>query len=922
VVAELPGEITPRADADGADVLLATKLYVPAARPDVLSRQRLTAALDEGLARGLLLVCAPAGFGKTSLLAEWARRDRQRVGWLSLDAGDNDPARFWRHVLAALRQVRPEVAERVVPLLGPPAPSSFESLLTALVNELVATPADTVLVLDDYHLIDALAVHASLEFLVEHRPPNLALVVASRADPPLPLARLRARGELAELRAAELRFTPDEAAAVLRSAVGPELPDAAVRALLARTEGWAAGLQLAGLSLRGHTDVAGFVASFSGGHRYVLDYLAEEVLDGQPDEVRGFLLETSVLDRLSGPLCDAVTGRTGSQRLLERVERANLFLVALDEVRGWWRYHHLFADLLQARLRQERPERLPELHRGAAAWYERHGLPDDARRHALAAGDALHAARVVEQHVDELILRGEAATIGRWLATLPAELTSVRPRVCLAQTFAAVAGGDLEAAETALDAAERAFANAPDEAFEPTVGTAGSLLTNVRATIALERAVVAHLRGDAEDTARFASLALAAVGEGEAMLGSIAQWHLAVAEWLRGRLPEAERAFASSLRRWRAAGEADLVAWGSHHLGQVQLARAELDAALETYRQALDVTDAPGGRRLPASGVAYVGMAQVAYERNELDAARAHVVEGITRCRQYAYTQPLASGLATLAWIRFADGDRSGALDAIAEAERIAPGAEVTSLLNPVPAQRARLLLAHGDVDGATRWLRQRGVGVDDVVDYQREREYLVLARVLLAGDRPEDAAGLLDRLHHAATTGGRTGSEIEIQALRALALAAGGQEPAAVAALVEALNLAHPQRYIRVFADEGRPMRAVLGRLVAAQRAAEGPARDIPLSYLGRLIRAVEAEAAGMPPATAAVPGLIEALTTREVEVLRLLAAGRPNQQIARELVVAPSTVKKHVTHILEKLGAANRTEATDRARQLGLLS
>ena len=922
MVAERPGETTPRADADGADVLLATKLYVPGPRPELVPRQRLVAGLDEVLTRGLLLVSAPAGFGKTSLLAEWARGAGRRVGWLSLDVGDNDPARFWRHVLAALGQVRPEVAERVLPLLGPPSPSSFEGLLTALVNELAAAPAETVIVLDDYHVIDAVAVHASLEFLVEHRPPGLALAVASRADPPLPLARLRARGQLLEIRAAELRFTPDEAAAVLRQAVGPGLPDASVMPLLERTEGWAAGLQLAGLSLRGHADAAGFVASFSGGHRYVLDYLAEEVLDRQPDEVRRFLLETSVLERLSGALCDAVTGRTDSQRMLELVERANLFLVALDEVRGWWRYHHLFADLLQARLRQEQPHRLPELHRGAAAWYERHGFADEARRHALAAGDAVHAARVVEQHVDELILRGEAATIARWLAALPIELTSTRARLCLARTFAAVAGGDPDTAEQSLDAAQRAFAPEADEAFEPSVGAAASLLTNVPATILLERAVVAHLRGDAENTARLASQALAAARESEAMLRSIARWHLAVAEWLRGRLPEAERAFTSSVRSWRAAGEATLTVWGIHHLGQVQRVQAKLDAALDTYRQALEATDAPGPRHLPASGVAYVGMAQVAYERNELEAARAHVVEGIARCRQYAHTQALAIGLATLAWIRHADGDPAGALDAVAEAERIAPGSEVTSLLNPVPAERARLLLANGDVAGAVRWIRQRGLGVDDTVDYQREREYLVLARVLLARNRPDDAVGLLDRLHRAASIGRRTGSEIEIQALRALALAARADEQAAVTTLVEALTLAYPQRYIRVFADEGEPMRALLGRLVAAQRSIDGPARGIPLDYLRMLIRAVEADPAGHPPAVSAVPGLIEALTVREVEVLRLLATGRQNQQIARELVVAPSTVKKHITHIFEKLGATNRTEATDRARQLGLLS
>jgi LuxR family transcriptional regulator, maltose regulon positive regulatory protein len=400
-----------RVDAAGADGLLATKLYVPRLQAGFVPRGRLVSWVGEGLARGLLLICAPAGFGKTSLLADWARGGQSPVAWLSLDTGDNDPVRFWRHVVAALDRVEPGVAGRLLPLLGPPAPRSFDGLITALINELDAQPGESevALVLDDYHLIEAQPVHGSLAFLLEHRPPRLQLVLASRADPPLPLARLRARGQLAELRAAELRFTRQEAAAVLREAADPDLPlpEAAVAALAARTEGWVAGLQLAGLSLRGQPDVAGFVESFSGSHRYVLDFLTEEVLDRQPDEVRAFLLGTSVLDRLSGELCDAVTGRTGSQRLLEQVERSNLFLIPLDEVRGWWRYHHLFADLLQARLREEQPGQVARLHRNAAAWYERQGLADDAIRHALAGGEMIWAARLMERHFDELFyLRG------------------------------------------------------------------------------------------------------------------------------------------------------------------------------------------------------------------------------------------------------------------------------------------------------------------------------------------------------------------------------------------------------------------------------------------------------------------------------------------------------------------------------------
>src|SRR6266704_2464409 len=422
-VAEPPAAAGPGTAAAERDVLLATKLHVPRPRPGFVPRPRLVEALGEGLARRLILVSAPAGSGKTALLADWAPAGGRPVAWLSLDAGDNDPVRFWRHTVAALDRARPGIGERVGSLLGPPAPASFEGLVTALVNDLAARPGDgeVLLVLDDYHLIDSQPVHTSLMFLLEHLPPGLRLVLASRADPPLPLARLRARGQLAELRADDLRFSADEAASLLREAIGADLPGEAAAALAVRTEGWAAGLQLAGLSLRGHADAAGFAAAFGGSHRFVLDYLADEVLVGQPGPVRAFLLETSVLERLTGELCDAVTGRAGSQAMLADIERAGLFLVPLDEVRGWWRYHHLFADLLRARLAAEQPGRVQALHRAAAAWCEEHDLADDAVRHALAAGDDAWAARLVERNVETLLGRSEGETLRRWLAALPAE---------------------------------------------------------------------------------------------------------------------------------------------------------------------------------------------------------------------------------------------------------------------------------------------------------------------------------------------------------------------------------------------------------------------------------------------------------------------------------------------------------------------
>jgi LuxR family transcriptional regulator, maltose regulon positive regulatory protein len=900
------------------DVLLATKLYQPGPRPGQVPRPRLLARLDEARAGGLVSVCAPAGYGKTVLLADWARRGGYPVAWLSLDAGDNDPARFWRHAVAALDRARPGTGERLAPVIGPPAPSSFQGLVTALINELAAEEA--LLVLDDYHLIESPQVHRSITFLAEHRPAGLCVALASRSDPPLPLARLRARGQLTEIRAGELRFTPAEAGELLQHAASA-LPDALVAALAARTEGWAAGLQLAALSLRGQDDAAAFVAAFTGSHRYVLDYLAEEVLEAQDQQLRAFLLETSVLERLSGPLCDAVTGREGSQALLEQAERAGLFLIPMDEVRGWWRYHHLFADLLRARLQEEQPGRVLKLHRNAAASYAGFGLADDAIGHAVAAAETAWAARIIEQHFDVVYnIRGEAATIRRWLSVLPDEVVRSRPRLLLAQAIMAATSGYLHVVEPLLDAVECAPPGWADEPFEPTAGVAASFLINVPALTTLLRGYLAQRWGDAEATAAFAAQALAESKPEERLLSATAHGFLAVAEWLRGRLTEAERAIASSVTGWREAGHLTTTAWRWYELVLIRRAQGRLDAAVLTCQRALDSL-VTSGRPLPAAGPSHVGLAEIAYQRDDLDGALRHATEGIALCRQFVHTTPLANGLAALAMIRQATGDPAGALEAITEAEQASPGPP--GMLNPVPAQRARLLLAQSDVAGAARFPLENGLGPDDEPDFAREPGHLALARILLAQDRPGQALALLDRLHATARAQDRTGSLIEIGALRALALAAAGDEPAAVTALAGALKLAYPQGYVRVFADEGAPMAALLARLIAAQRSG-GEAAEVPLGSLARLQRALGgqdiAPGAGRGD-VATLPGLVEQLTSRELEVLEMLAAGKSNQAIAGQLVVTLDTVKKHVSHVLGKLGAANRTEAVARARELSLI-
>jgi LuxR family transcriptional regulator, maltose regulon positive regulatory protein len=905
------------------DALLATKLHPPSLRPGFVPRPRLVERLGEGLASALTLVCAAAGFGKTALLADWARRSPAPVAWLSLDAGDNDPARFWRYAAAALARLRPAVGERLTVLLEPPG-WSVEAVVTALVNELAAEPDPVVLVLDDYHLIETPAVHDSVGLLVDRLPSGLRLVIAGRADPPLALARLRARGQLTELRATDLRFTPEEAAAFLGEAWRLDLPSGTVAALTARTEGWAAGLQLAALSLQGRPDPETFVRDFTGTHRFVLDYLSIEVLERQPHRVRAFLLQTSILDRLSGPLCDAVTGGADGQRLLAEVEAANLFLVRLDEGGRWFRYHQLFAELLQARLRQDDPGQERELHRRAAGWCQANGLIDEAVRHAIGAGELEWATRLAEQHVEELVLgRGEQVTIDRWLSALPAEVVRSRPRLWLVRSMSALVAGRLDEAELLLDLAEDAPGDR-HERHDPSVGRSASIMANVAAATAVLRAQVALVRGDAAAERTYAGQAAAHLTADDRVLGTFPAYHLAIADWLDGRVDEAEPGLAAVLADRLAIGEPYLASWAAYDLGQVQRAQGRLRAALRTHRRALELLAATAKPPRAVVGTALVGLAEVELQRGQLAEALDHATEGVGLCRHQINRAPLASGLATLAWLRQLTGDPAGSLEAIAEAEQAVPNREVAAVLNPAIPARGRLLLAHGDLAGAQRWVEERGLTEEDEPAYPREPEHLVLARLLLANGAGDRALRLLGRLAVAARAQGRTGSLIEIAALQALARQASGDHDEASAALGQALGLGWPEGYVRVFADEGTPMAGLLRRLVASRRRGQPPTGPaVPLDYLGRILRASAPTGERPPPPgepAAAVAGLVEPLTDRELEVLRLLATGRRNQQIADELVVSAETVKKHLAHIYQKLGASNRTQAIANARGLGL--
>ena len=901
--------------ASGRRAVLSTKLHVPRPPPSFVGRSRLDERLDAAGPRGVVLVCAPAGCGKSVLVAEWCRRRGSPVAWLSLDLEDNDPIRFWRHVAASLDRsgcTASSLQVDVDRLIRRSSDPPLDAIAAAVVNGIDSASEDVVLVLDDYHVIDDRDVHAGVRGLLERAPDQLRTIVISRADPPLLLARRRASGELTEIRAADLQFGDAEAAALLERATGGPLDEHTVAALTDRTEGWAVGLQLAALSLAGRDDVPAFLATFSGSHRFVLDYLTEEVLDRQPARLREFLLATSVLQRLSGPLCDAITGGTDGQELLQACERANLFLVPLDDDRRWWRYHHLFADLLRLELERRFPGRASELHRRAATWHEDHGLVDEAIGHAMAAGDSDRSLRLIERYADELLFRREEATLRRHMADLPAGATR---RVLVAHARTAAYAGRLSEADRLLDAAAETAGEA-DATFEPSVDRHASPLAVLDPTTTLVHAFVAHLRGDATAASELAGRVLAEVDDAGSTVGLIARWYSAVSPWVHGAVTQAEPALQADVDRWHSVGDLGRGALSSHYLGRVQRARGDLDAAIETYRRLLAMAD--DDEPEPPTAVAYVGLAEIAYRRGEIEAARRQVTRGIALGRQLVYSQVLSTGLATLAWIRRADGDLEGSAETMDEAVEVGPDPDVIDLLDPVPAQRAQLLLAAGDDGPARAWVARRGVELDDAPRHALEPAHLLLARLEIHRGRGPQVVPLLDRLLGAATEDARTGSVIEIELLRALALAT-DDPPAATSALVRSVALAIPQRGLRLFVDEGAPMAALLRDALATSSSA-----DLTPSVLGHiagLIRAIDrrpddAETGEHPSQPLVVP-----LTDRELQVLRQLATGRTNREIADELYVSLNTVKKHITHILEKLGSTNRTAAVDRARTLGLL-
>lgn len=894
----------------GVGPLLSTKVHVPRRRRGLVARPRLSERLSRGEA-ALTLVSAPAGFGKTTLLTEWLTADGRATAWLSLDERDDDPVVFWTYVLAALRAAAPGAGAGATAVLQG-ARASIDEVLGTLVNELDEVPDDVVLVLDDYHVVSSPEVHGQLTFLLERLPPHVHLVIATRSDPVLPLARLRARGQLVEVRAADLRFTADEAAVYLTEAMGLALTAEHVAALGARTEGWIAALQLAALSMQGRDDVAGFIAGFAGDDRFIVDYLVEEVLQRQSDDVRTFLLQTSILSRLSGALCDAVTGSDDGRDVLEALERANLFLVPLDDRRHWYRFHHLFADVLQARLRDERPETVAVLHRRAAAWFERDGDRSEAIEHALAAGDHQHAADLLERAIPALAQGRQEVTLRRWMESLPVELFRSRPVLGVGYAGALMSTGELNGVEPLLRDAERWLEDPASAADAPVADQ--DALRRLPGQLAMHRAGYALASGDVAAGMGHARRAidLAAPDDHLARGGPAAI--LGLAYWTTGDLAAAHGWYAQGMACLDAGGYSSDVVGGAVTLADIRIAQGRLREAMGTYQRGLARAEA-AVPPLRGSADMHVGMSRLSLERNDLEAARHH----LDRSQDLGTRADLPKNphRRRLAMARLAelDGDLGAALDLLDEAERLYDG-DFSPDVRPVSAVRARLWLADGRLADAVDWVRDRGLSADDDLSYVREYEHTTLVRVLLARYAADhapsllrEATSLLERLLLAAEAGGRTGSVVELQVLTALARRIGGDVRGAVDSLERALDLAEPEGHVRVFLDEGAAMAELL-QAVAERGSARASA-----------LRLLDAGPDGHDGA-AGQHGLVDPLSVRELEVLRLLGSDLDGPTIARQLFVSLNTLRTHTRNVYAKLGVNSRRAAVRRAADLDLLA
>jgi LuxR family maltose regulon positive regulatory protein len=887
--------------------LLQTKLHIPRIRPELVSRPRLIERLNAGLRRKLTLVSAPAGFGKTTLLSEWVAACDRPVAWLSLDEGDNIPSRFWAYLVSALQTFHKDVGEAALAALRSSQPPPIEEILTALINESASIPGQIVLILDDYHLITTQSIHDALTFLLDHLPPQMHLFIAGRSDPPLLLSRLRGRGQLSEVRTAELRFTPDEAADFLKDVMSLTLSADDVDALETRTEGWAVGLQMAGLAMQrlGTERIARFVTAFSGSQRYILDYLTEEVLGQQPESVRAFLLHTAVLPRLTAPLCDAVTGRANGQDMLDRLDAANLFLVPLDDERRWYRYHQLFADLLRKHLSQMQPDLVATLHRRASEWYEQSGLIAEAVSHALQAGDMQRVAGLVGGTGLHMLEHSELRVLERWLDTSVDEELRSEPWLCIARAWMSAFMGQLDAVEPLLHEVEQTAAG-----VEPS-STRDSLTDieeqHIRGHVAAVRACVALLQDDRLQTAEHTRDALQLLPVDDAVTRAWAEMVLGLTLHQSNDVEAADQAFSKALTTSRATGDSHVAVLVLCNFAVVQVERGQLRQAVGSLREALQVANVyavRAGRELPVSAYALSTLGYISVERNELQAAEAHLKESIRLSKDWGEPLRLSGAYLGFAQLCQARGDNQAASEAIRLARKAA-GHLSPWLTARVALVEASISLRQGDTATAFHWAdAYRDAGHRQLTPHERWEACLLQARIELVRGQIERALDLLEQAAQEARERADNHALIGSLALQAVALKQQGRLDQALTALERALLLAEPEGFVRTFLDEGEPMAALL-RILAS--------RGIALDYVSQLLAAFGEAAPSVP--------LIEPLTERELAVLRLVAAGLSNRDIAAELVLAVGTVKKHTSNIYGKLYVHNRTQAVARARELDLL-
>jgi len=916
-----------------ATPILVTKLYIPPTRAELVHRPGLVERLNKGLDRKLTLLSAPAGFGKTTLVSQWVgnfRKDNAidsptiKVAWLSLDEDDNDLTRFLTYFVAALHQVEGIEADHIqgaLSMLQSPQPPPIDTTLTSLINELAVIPSKIILVLDDYHLIETQPIHDAITFLLKNLPPRLHLVIATRQDPPLSLSRLRVRDQITELRAVDLRFTSSEAADFLNQVMGLNLSSEDITELETRTEGWIAGLQLAAISMRGHQDHAGFIKSFTGGHRLVLDFLIEEVLGQQPENIQNFLLQTAILNRLTGPLCDALTGQGNGQETLEMLDRANLFIVHLDEERYWYRYHHLFADLLRQRLRQSHSEQVPTLHQCASEWYEQNGFTEDAIEHALANKDLERVLSLVEEAAEAMWGRDEHAKLGSWLAKIPAESICTRPQLCIFHATFTFASGQQDEAEKTLHAVEQSldpkcdrFTGASLPVHDQLSGTERiKLLGRIAAT----RSFMASYRSDAPGVIPHARKALEYLPEQDIVWRGAAATALGDAFIYQGRYIEAQRTYLEALEATKASGNTYMVMNTSLKLALNLRSQGKFQQVTDICQEQLEFARAHGIGQTEMAGWLLAIWGEVLAELDNLDGALHQVRKGVELTERGTDVAMLTWSYLCLTRVLFSRGDLTGVEEIIIKTYNLAGESTVPYwITNLMAAWRVRAWLVQDRLDEAVQWANRRGLDPNQEPTYVDALEYVALARIIFAQERYGDAIRLLERLLEPAEAGAHTTRVIQILILQAMIHQAEGDSAKAMIPLERALTLAEPGGFIRIFVDEGPPM---------AQLLYEALNHEIMPAYVRRLLAAFPAtvpEGAASAINQADQSGLIEPLSDREIEVLRLIAKGLTNQDVANRLFLSGHTVKAHTRNIYSKLNVHNRAQAIARSQQLGLLT